>query len=107
MPPQAHAVTLDNVDLPATKDHPEEQQGGSVLMLDGFSYPLYKKLRAIDYDFYRGVHGKEGINRWCRVIDSVDEQVRALKETAAVLKECGWDYSEAVGDANDWEDDEA
>ena len=71
-------------------------------MLDGFSYPLYKKLREVGYDFYHGVHSEAGVNRWCRVVKNAREAADAEKETAAMLKECGWDVDTAAGDAEEW-----
>ena len=50
--------------------------------------------------------GKEGINRWCRVVKSASEAAKVEKETAAVLKECGCEVDTAVGDANDWDEDD-
>ena len=75
-------------------------------MLEGFTYPLYKRLRKIGYDFYRGVHGQKGIDRWCRVVKGGADATKAEKETVSALKECGWEVDTAAGDANEWEDDE-
>ena len=38
-------------------------------------------LRALGYDFVRGVHNIEGINRWVRVVNAGEAQ-KAEKETA-------------------------
>ena len=81
--PQLSIVTVANLDLPPTKASPDEQEGVTALMLEGFSYPLYKHLRTVGYDFYRGVHGQEGINRWCRVVKGAADATKAEKETAA------------------------
>ena len=45
-------TTVANLDLPPTKANPDEQEGVTALMLEGFSYPLYKHLRTLGYDFY-------------------------------------------------------
>ena len=97
-------MTVSNLDLPATTQN-EDQEGVTVLMLDGFSYPLYRHLRKIGYDFYHGVHGQEGINRSCRIVKGAADAAAAERETIATLKECGWAVDTAAGDATDWEDD--
>ena len=84
--PQLTIVTVNNLDLPSTKANPDEQEGVTALMLEGFSYPLYRQLRKIGYDFYRDVHGQEGINRWCRVVKSAADMAKAEKETVVMLK---------------------
>merc|ERR1719399_1786227 len=104
--PELTVVTITNLDLPATKANPVEQEGVTALLLEGYSYPLYKHLRKIGYDFYRGVHGKEDIKRWCRVVSSPSEATKAEKETVALLKEYGWEADTAAGDANEWDDEE-
>jgi len=103
--PEMTIVTVENVDLPATKAA-EEQEGVLALMLEGNAYPLYKKLRPLGYDFVRGVHGKEGINRWVRVVKGAADATKAEKETSAVLQECGWDVDTAAADAADWESED-
>ena len=103
--PLVTVVTIENVDLPKTK-WSEAQEGVTALMLEGFTYPLYKKLRGLDYDFVRGVHNRDGVNRWCRVVEA-SEAAGAEKETAELLRENGWDVETAAGDAADWpEEDE-
>ena len=64
-------------------------------MLDGFSYPLYKDLRALGYDFVRGVHNIEGINCWVRVVNAGEAQ-KAEKETAVALIDRGWKVSKSA-----------
>jgi len=104
--PELTIVTVSNLDLPATKAHPaDEHEGVTALMLEGYSYPLYRQLRKFGYDFYRGVHGKDGINRWCRVVKSASDAARAEKETITLLKDHGWDVDTAAGDARDWPED--
>ena len=50
-------------------------------MLDGHTYPLYKVLRDLDYDFVRGVHNNEGVDRWVRVVaQGVDDAANLIKE---------------------------
>ena len=78
--PNITIVTVTHLDLPQTQQN-EEQNNVTALMLDGFSYPLYKDLRALGYDFVRGVHNIEGINRWVRVVNAGEAQ-KAEKETA-------------------------
>ena len=102
--PEITIVTVSNLDLPATTQN-EEQEGVTALMLDGFSYPLYRHLRKIGYDFYRGVHSQEGINRWCRIVKGATDAAAAERATIATLKECGWAIDTAAGNATDWEDD--
>ena len=48
------AATLTNLDLP-------DAEGVTATMLEGYTYPLYKKLRPLGYKFVKGVHGKEGV----------------------------------------------
>ena len=60
--PLVTVVTIENVDLPETRSS-EAHEGVTALMLEGFTYPLYKKLRGLDYDFVRAVHNRDGYNR--------------------------------------------
>ena len=54
-----------------------------------------------------GVHGKEGINRWCKEINGANEAKQLEnKDTAAMLKETGWQVEKAVADADEWCSDE-
>ena len=58
-------VTLTNLNVPSTKGN-ERMEGVTAMMLDGYTYPLYKKLRALSYNSVRGVHDKNCVNRWVR-----------------------------------------
>ena len=101
------ARTLGKLSVSIEKIHKqnEEQNNVTALMLDGFSYPLYKDLRALGYDFVRGVHNIEGINRWVRVVKASEAQ-KAEKETAVALIERGWEVSKSAGDAAEWNADD-
>jgi len=102
--PNITIVTVTHLDLPQTQQN-EEQNNVTALMLDGFSYPLYKDLRALGYDFVRGVHNIEGINRWVRVVKASEAQ-KAEKETAVALIDRGWEVSKSAGDAAEWNADD-
>ena len=103
--PEITAITVSNLDLPASGDAPE-QDGVTAIMLDGFTYPLYKVLRALKYDFVRNVHGKEGINRWVRVVGEGESATALEKEVTEALLKYGWSVDTAAGDAADWESDD-
>ena len=79
-------------------------------MLEGHTYPLYKKLRAIDidYDFYEGVHAKEGINRWCKEINGANEAKQLEKDTVAMAHAQGDRLAggEGCGRRHEWCSDE-
>ena len=91
--------------MPSTKAN-ERMEGVTAMMLDGYTYPLYKKLRALSYDFVRGVHDKNGVNRWVRGVSDAKEAARVEKETATMLQGEGWRVASAAGNAADWEESE-
>ena len=78
-------------------------------MLDGFTYPLYKVLRALKYDFVRGVHGKHECTTslagsWVRVTED-GESATAREEGDRVLLKYGWSVDTAAAGAADRESD--
>merc|ERR1712054_366812 len=87
-------------------DDVERLEGATAIMLEGYTYPLYKKLRALDADFVRSVHDKDGINRWVRVVDGNETAAAHEQEFAAMLSEEGWMVDLAAGDASEWESDD-
>ena len=97
--PEITAVKLTNLNLP-------DAQGVTATMLEGYTYPLYKKMRSHGYDFIRSVHGKEGVNRWVRVHETNEDTEKMQTELQAMLEEEGWRMDRAVGNAEDWGDDE-
>ena len=97
--PEITAVKLTNLNLP-------DAQGVTATMLEGYTYPLYKKMRSHGYDFIRSVHGKEGVNRWVRVHETNEDTEKMQTELQAMLEEEGWRMERAVGNAEDWGDDE-
>lgn len=100
--PQITIVTVNHLNVPETKAKPESTNV-TALMLQGYSFPLYKHLRELDYDFVRGVHGHAGVNAWVRVVEA-SESVAALEAAAkAMLAEEGWSVDVAVGDAAEWD----
>lgn len=103
--PEVSVVTLSNLDLPATSKT-EEQEGVDALMLEGYTYPLYRKLRGIGYDFVRGAHGKEGVNRWVCVIKGKESAATLERDVTALLTEEGWNVEAFAGDAAEWDSDE-
>lgn len=103
--PEVMAATLTNLDLPATKTH-AKREGVTATMLDGYTYPLYKKLRPLGYDFVRDVHGKEGVNRWVRVHEDKEDAAKMQQALEAMLNEEGWRVDFAVGDAACWGSDD-
>jgi len=105
--PEVTVITLANVDLPAT-EKAESQTGVTAIMLDGFTYPLYKILRnELGYDFVRGVHNREGINRWMRVVVDGEAAADLEKEISAAFIERGWNVKTAAADAAEWDEDES
>ena len=94
---------MSNLDLPAGKDS-DEQEGVDAIMLEGYTYPLYKLLRKLKYDFVRSVHGKAGVNKWVRVIGGKESAASLVREVITMLMDNGWAVEEAAGDAADWED---
>merc|ERR1719231_217428 len=97
--PEITAATLTNLNLP-------DVEGVTATMLEGYTYPLYKKLRPLGYEFVKGVHGMEGVNRWVRVHNDKEDTAKMQKDLEAKLNEEGWRVDLAVGDAADWEDEE-
>ena len=98
-------VTVSNLNVPSTKDN-ERMEGVTAMMLDGYTYPLYKKLHALKYDWVKGMHDKNGIKRWVRVVRDAKEAAQVEKETAAMLRDEGWRVASAAGNAADWEESE-
>merc|ERR1719231_1747718 len=90
--PEITAAKLTNLNLP-------DAEGVTATMLDGYTYPLYKKMRPIGFEFVRGVHGKEGVNRWVRVHENNEDIAKIQKELEAMLNEEGWRVDFRVGDA--------
>ena len=74
-------------------------------MLDGYTYPLYRDLRKLKYDFVRGVHGKGGFNRWVRVVGEKEQAAALEKEVATFLETEGWQVETDEADAAEWESD--
>lgn len=103
--PEVTAATLTNLDLPATKTQ-SPRDGVTATMLEGYTYPLYKKLRPLGYDFFHGVHGKKGVNRWVRVHKDKEDVAKMQEELETMLNEEGWRIDFAVGNAADWSEDE-
>lgn len=103
--PLVTMITLTNLDVPSTKAN-ERMEGVTAMMLDGYTYPLYKKLRALKYDWVKGVHDKNGVNRWVRVVSGAKEAAQVEKETAAMLRDESWRVASASGNAADWEESE-
>merc|ERR1719399_117300 len=110
--PTMHVITVSNLDLPSVMTNDavitEAREGAKALMLDGFTYPLYKTLRNCDYEYYRGIHGREGIDRWVRVLEDLpmiqhQAEVEIIKE---LLEKKGWAVETSVADAAEWEDDD-
>jgi len=97
--------TLDNLNLPATRDN-EAHEGVTALMLDGYTYPLYKKLRALGYDFVRGVHNHEGVNKWVRVVVGKESAAALNRDVTKVLEDEGWRVDAESGDAAEWDSDD-
>lgn len=103
--PEVTIVTVKNVDLPETRAN-EAQTGVTALMLDGYTYPLYKKLRPAGYDFVRDVHGLERVNRWMRVVGADDNADKLRDEVSALLTDEGWSVKTEWADASKWTDDD-
>merc|ERR1712070_382946 len=86
--PVVNVVTFQNLDLPGTsKDGPHE--GVEAVLLDGYTYPLYKQLRNIKFDFVRGVHNKAGMDRWVKVVpdgETAEEVTREVADAADWLE---------------------
>ena len=97
--PEITAAKLTNLNLP-------DAEGVTATMLDGDTYPLYKKMRPLGFEFVRGVHGKEDVNRWVRVHDDREDIAKMQKELEAMLNEEGWRVDFAVGDAANWGSDD-
>ena len=99
--PEMTIVTVDHLNVPETKANPEHTNV-KALMLQGYSYPLYKQLRELGYDFVRGVHGQEGVNAWVRVVEPHESVTALAAAAAAMLDEEGWSIDLAAGDAAEW-----
>ena len=97
--PEITAATLTNLNLPG-------KEGVTATMLEGYTYPLYKKLRPLGYEFVKGVHGMDGVNRWVRVHEDKEDTAKWQGELQAMLEEEGWRVEFAVGDAAEWGEDE-
>lgn len=105
--PEATLVTMKNVDLPATKTSGAIEGATAVVVESEYTYPLYKKLRALGCDFVRGIHGKAGVNKWVRVVGAKDDANKIEKAVGDMLKDEGWAVEFAApADAADWESDE-
>ena len=94
--------TVSNLDLPATKAN-DEQEGITGLMLDGYTYPLWKKLRALKYDFIHGVHNLDGVKRWVRIVHPGEDAKKLDQEVSKMLCEEGWEAVSKNSDASTWE----
>merc|ERR1712070_176700 len=80
--PDVNVVSLEHVNLPETNTNGAKENVTAV-MLDGFTYPLYKKLRKLEFDFVRGVHGSPGANRWVREVK--DDDGRSVRGPRRVI----------------------
>ena len=78
----------------------------SSIMAPRYTYPLYKTLRPLGYEFVKGVHGKDGVNRWVRVHDDKEDAAKMQSELERKLNEEGWRVDFAVGDAAEWDEDD-
>lgn len=87
--PEVTVVHLTNLDLPETSKAPAQDEV-EACMLEGYTYPLYKQLRGLKFDFVRGVHGKEGYNRWVRVVGDSESAAAIDKEVTVMLEKEGW-----------------
>lgn len=87
--PEVKLVRVSNIDLPETKYH-DRREGVTVIMLEGYTYPLYKILRKDGHcDFVRAVHDKPGVNKWVRVLSKTEESDpsgEVHKELAGILE---------------------
>ena len=87
--PKITIVTLHNLCLnpPTKEDH--------ALMLDGFTVPLQKLMRSLEWDYVRNLHGQEGLDRWVRTYPS---EANLKADEFLVAKEIhaqGWDVDMA------------
>lgn len=104
--PTVTVVTLHNVDI-KTRDQEHAEVTALMLESEASVYPIKEHLKKdVEYEFVRGVHGKNGIDKWVRVVEDSENTADLVKATAKVLADRGWQCETAELDAADWEDDD-
>ena len=103
--PLALVITLHNVDVPTYDEH---YKGVTALLLDAERslYPIKERLKEIGYEYVRGVHGQDGVDRWMRVVTGNGAAPALEKEVAELLAEEGWRAESHEADAATWGADE-
>ena len=103
--PTVMVITLHNVDVPTYDEH---YTGVTALLLDAERslYPIKEKIKDIGYSYVRGVHGKEGVDRWMRVVTGNGAAAALEKEIVELLAEEGYRAESHEANAATWEDDD-
>lgn len=105
-PPTVTVVTMKNLNVTCAG---EEHAMITALMLESDTsvYPIKEHLKNdVGYAFARDVHGKDGVDKWVRVVQDSETADDIVKATAKVLADLGWGCETAELDALDWEDDD-
>ena len=58
---------------------------------------------ALGIDFFCGVHGKSGVNKWVVVHEKDEDSTKMQNQLEAALNEEGWRVDFCVGDAGEME----
>lgn len=104
--PELTAAKLTNLNVPATRHNPNAYEGVTATMINGYTYPLYKQMRRLKFDYVRDVHNKEGVDRWVRIHEDKEDVAKMQQELQTMLEEEGWRVNFAAGNAAEWGDDD-
>ena len=66
------------------------QQSAEAIVLEGYTYPLYRVLQKLGYVYVRNLRGESDVNRWVRAVRNGESAVELQRDICAKMHDLGW-----------------